>query len=189
MAKRLDRLTPQNAKGNPFIKLWQKNCELIEGQFTDLAAQIAAIAAAQATANTAVTNAATAQTTADAVKRSDKISGSATAPSSVLTATDAGTNATITIANHTRLYGDATTLSVTGGSITALAYSTTYGVYYDDTTTANTAPTYSATTTLKNAMPNFAAGRHYMGQVTTPAAAGAPTGGGGVPPLGGGPYP
>jgi hypothetical protein len=123
-------------------------------------------------------------------KRNDKISASATSPSNILTASDAGTDATITIASHTRLYGDATSLSVTGGSITGLAYSTIYGVYYDDTTTANTTPTYHATTTLKNAMANFAAGRHYCGQVTTPASGGGSTSGSGAqPPQGSGPYP
>jgi hypothetical protein len=32
----LDRLTPQNSTGLPFRKLWQKTCETIEGQFTDI---------------------------------------------------------------------------------------------------------------------------------------------------------
>jgi len=71
-----------------------------------------------------------------------------------------------------------------------LAYSTEYAIYYDDPTTANTTPTYHATTALNNAQPNFIVGRHYVDQVTTPAAGGGSVSGGGIkPPGGGGPYP
>lgn len=176
MAKRLDRLNPSNSSGIAFQKLWQRNCELIEGQFTDLAVQLAAITAAQAAATAA-------QATATAVQKSDKLTSSSVLPANVLSATDAGANATITIANHARLYGDGTSIAVvTGGSLTGLAYSTYYGVYYDDTTLAATAPTYHATTTPSNALNNFTTGRHFVGNVTTPAAAGAPTTGGASPP-------
>jgi hypothetical protein len=140
MTRKLDRLNGSNDKGTAFQRLWQRNCETVEANFTDisglvadLAAQLALITAAQNTANTAVTNAATAQTSADTVKRDDAISTSWTSPGTILSATDAGSNATITIANHTRKYTDATSKSVTGSSITGLAYSTSYAVYYDQT--------------------------------------------------------
>src|SRR4051812_4323742 len=132
-------------------------------------------AAAQTTANTGVTNAATAQTTANTVKRDDSISNSWTSPGTVLSAADAGSSATVTIANHTRKYSDVTSVSVTGNTVTGLAYSTSYDIYYDQTSRAGGAVTYHATTDPNAGMANSVAGRHWCGNITTPAAAGAPT--------------
>jgi hypothetical protein len=185
MTLRLERIHAFNSTA------WQRHCENLEAANADLQSQITAIAAAQAAATAAATAATAAQTTADVVKRNDKISASLTTPTGILSATDigGGAGATITIINHVRKYGDATTLSVTGGAITPLAYSTAYAVYYDDTTTSVAAPTFLATTTLKDGQFNAAAGRHYCGQVTTPAALGGPTAGDGPRgPGGGGPY-
>jgi len=162
---------------------WNTFASNLEKAFNDLSTNVADIAAAQAAA-------AVAQTTANTAKINDKISASATKPSSVVMASDAGTSATITIAAHIRQYGDNTQVSVSGGSITGLAYSTTYAVYYDDTSASTTTPSYQATTSLNTAQPNYAAGRHYVDQVTTPASGGgAVSGGGSRPPGGGGPYP
>lgn len=176
---RPDRTVPLTEEDKPtyhFQRYMDRLCQNIESNFNDLASAVAAIAAAQATAN--------------AVALNDKISASATDPSVVVTATDAGTDATITIAAHTRRYGDATTLAVAGGSLTGKAYSTLYAIYYDDSTVSDTTPTYVATTVLKDAQPNAAIGRHYVDQITTPASGGGGTGGGGYrPPGGGGPYP
>lgn len=113
------------------------------------------------------------------------ILGSFTIPTLVLTATDAGANATIAIASHIRRYGDGSSLTVSAGSLTGKSYSTTYAVYYDDITHEDTTPTYVATTDLEEAQHNYIDGRHYVGTVTTPAAAGAPTTGG-SPPAGSG---
>ena len=138
-------------------------------------------ATAQTTANTGVTNAATAQTTADVVKINDAISSSWPVNGSsfaVLSATDAGTNVTITVVTHTRNYGDITNVSVTGASITGLAYTTDYYVYYDDPTRVGGGVTYHATTNPVTASYNEASGRHFCGGITTPASGGAPTSGG-----------
>jgi hypothetical protein len=43
VAKLLDRLTGQNSSGVAFRKLWQKNCELIEAQFTDIFLALASV--------------------------------------------------------------------------------------------------------------------------------------------------
>jgi hypothetical protein len=43
VAKLLDRLTGQNSSGVAFRKLWQKNCELIEAQFSDVFLALASI--------------------------------------------------------------------------------------------------------------------------------------------------
>jgi hypothetical protein len=147
-------------------------------------ASLALANTAQTTANTATTNAATAQTAADTVKRDDAISTSWTSPGTVLSAADAGSDATITIAAHTRKYSDATSVSVNSGSLTARAYSTTYYIYYTQTSRAGGAVTYNSTTDPNVAQPNAAAGRHFVGKIVTPAAAAAPTSGGYTPPGG-----
>jgi hypothetical protein len=113
------------------------------------------------------------------------ILGSYSIPTMIITATDVGANVTITIAAHNRQYGDGTDLSVAGGSLTGKSYSTTYAIYYDDETMLDTTPTYVATTNLEEAQHNYGPGRHYVGTVTTPAAAGGPTTGG-SPPAGSG---
>lgn len=202
MSRKLDRLNGSNDKGVAFQRLWQRNCETVESNFTDisqvvsdLAAAVADIATAQAAAAAAAADAAAAQTTANTanttattVKRDDSISTSWTSPGSILSATDAGANATITVANHTRKYSDTTSVSVTGANITALAYSTLYDVYYDQTSRAGGAVTYHATTNPNTGMANAVAGRHWCGSITTPAAAAPPTSGGVYPPSSGGRY-
>lgn len=115
----------------------------------------------------------------DAAKLVDAIEGSYTAPSIILTGSDAGSDATVTIANHTRFWNDATNLAVTGDSVTGLAYSTLYAVYYDDPDRDAAAPTYSATTDLKTAQSNYVMGRVFCGNITTPASGGGATTGGG----------
>lgn len=169
-----------------FLPWWQQTVEAIEAQearqdqaATDLAAVVAGLAAA-------VADITAAQADIIAVTTSDKISSSWTVPAKVLTAVDAGTDVTITIANHTRLYGDGSQLAVTGGTFTGKAYSTNYGVYYDDLTCADTTPAYGITTTLSNAQNNFVAGRHRVGDLVTPGAGGAATSGGTNPPGSGG---
>jgi hypothetical protein len=119
------------------------------------------------------------------VRLTDKISASWTSPGTILSASDAGSSATITISAHTRKYGDTTSVSVNGGSVTGLAYSTKYYVYYDDPNTAGGAVTYHADANPNVAEYNAASGRHYCGSITTPAS-GAGSTSGGVTPGGGG---
>ena len=112
----------------------------------------------------------------------------------ILSASDAGTDATITVIGHTRVYPVQGSVAVppvtftnTPFQITGLAYSTRYWVYYDDPTLANTEPTFLATTSSSTAQVGAAAGRHFVGFVDTPAPGGGSTsGGGGAPPGGGG---
>lgn len=94
-----------------------------------------------------------------------------------LTATDAGTNATITVAAHNRIYGDGTTVAVSGGSITALSYETLYYVYYDQPSRAGGSVTYLTTTDASVAAQT--GDRHVVGSALTPA--------GGAPPVDGSP--
>lgn len=114
-------------------------------------------------------------------------------PTNVLTATDAGVDASIVVADHERIYPvmgpyDVNNLNVTGGTITGLSFSTLYYVYYDDTTLTNGAPTFVATTSITDAQVGAESGRHYLGSITTPAnGAGDTSGTGPRPPGGAGP--
>jgi hypothetical protein len=136
----------------------------------------AATTAAQTAANNANTAAAT--TTAATNLANSSVSGL------TMTATDAGTNVTVTISAHTRKYGDNTTVSVLGGSLTALAYDTTYYIYYDQASRLGGAVTYASTT--DPAVAAQIGNRHVVGAVTTPLSGGAPEDGDPVLPPGSG---
>jgi len=106
------------------------------------------------------------------VNASNKLSTQSAQP---LTATDAGSDATINVASHTVQFGFGT-VAYNAGSVTGLDYSTLYYVYADDPDYDGGAVTYLAT---ENPLLVTAGnGRYYLGKVTTPAAAGGDTGGG-----------
>jgi hypothetical protein len=185
VSRKLDRLNDNNSKGLAFKRLWQKNCEITEANFTDIAAAQASILA-----QLALITAAQADATA-AAREAARIS-SYPNPGSILSAADVGTDCTITIANHVRVYPvqgsiDVPDVSITGGTLTGKAFSTRFYIYYDDTTLAVTAPTFVATTSSAMAQVGAAAGRHFLGYIDTPPDGGAGTSGeGGAPPGGGG---
>jgi hypothetical protein len=186
---------PQTAPSHAELQVWwQQVVEAIEAEFGSLSV---ATAAATAAAN-AATAAATAQTAATDAARELARLNSYPDPTNVLTAADVGADATITIAAHNRIYPvqgsiDVPDLAVAGGTITGRAFSTQYSVYYDDTTLADTTPTYQAVLTASahaTSQPGAAAGRHFVGVITTPADGAGGTGGtGGGPPGGGGGIP
>lgn len=95
--------------------------------------------------------------------------------------TDGGGVATISIAAH-QVLDDAGSLSFSAASISGLAASKLYYVYEDNPNYQGGARTYVATTTRNDLT---AAGRRFVGAVTTPAAGGSATGSGGG--AGGGP--
>ncbi|MEP6027758.1 MAG: hypothetical protein ABJ240_16915 [Parasphingorhabdus sp.] len=111
------------------------------------------------------------------------VSGAGGNPTS---ATDAGSDATVNIAAHTRIYPDFES-DVDSGSITGLPFSTGYSIYYDDADREGGAVTYAATTTATEAY-NSATypSRHFVGYITTPADGGGDTDGGGAGPPGSG---
>ena len=154
---------------------WQQVVEAIEAQENsqnDLITQLATAQAALATTQTRL-----------------KIGLSWTVPAAVMTATDAGSACSIIVADHVRIYGDGSQLAVAGRTITGLAYSTDFGVYYDDPNCTDQTPSYIATTIAAEAQNNFVPGRHRVGVVSTPASGGTDTSGGSLPPGGGGdPY-
>lgn len=120
-----------------------------------VAAAQEAIEAAQQAAD-----AATQQT--EAQKREAAIQSSYIDPASVLTADPT----TITIAAHTRFYGDGTSAPVNGGMIAASAPSDVDFVFYDDPDRDGGAVTYQLSTTP----PVQTGDRHVVGAVTIPAA-------------------
>ena len=168
MTLKLPRISATPPDWAKFQVWWQQVCEAIERNeaaqsalFDELETQL--------------------DSNSDAVRRLAILS-SYTIPTLTLSAADAGTDVTITIAAHVRQYGDSTSIGVAGGTITGLGYSTTYAVYYDDETREDVAPVYAATTDLETAQANYESGRHYVGTVPAPAALGSPATGGAPPP-------
>lgn len=160
-----------------------KNIESQLGSLQTAVAALAAANAAQGTANTAVTNAATAQGTANSAVATQNVVSSYVSGCTIGAATTAGGVATITVSGHTRIYGNGTSVAVTGGAVGSLAASTAYWVYYDDPTLAGGTVTYVATTNYTTAYANGAMPtRLVVGAITTPAASGSSTGHGSPPP-------
>lgn len=146
----------------------------------------AAASSAQAAAEGANTAAESAQGSADAANVQAGLLASF--PEGVtLDASDTGSDAQIVINAHTRTYGDGTSVAVSGGVIAALAYSTKYYVFYDDPDQAGGSVSYFASSNEADAAQTN--GRHTVGSVTTPAAAGSPNSGAGVRPPGVGAIP
>lgn len=171
-----------------FSQWWQsltRTIETQEGRQDELIAALVAVDEAivevNAATEVATTAAAAAQTAADDTTAQNNLTNSYPS-ANPLSASDAGANATVTIAGHNRIYGDGTSVAVTGGSLTALAYSTEYFVYYDDATRAGGAVTFVSTTSPTTAAQT--GDRHLVGSVTTPAAAAPPTTGEAVQPPG-----
>lgn len=93
--------------------------------------------------------------------------GSSYTSGASISAADVGSDVTVTISAHTRIYADGTSVSVGGGTVTGLPFSTLYYIYYDDKALAGGAVTYAATTSSATAAQIN--GRHLVGSVTTPA--------------------
>lgn len=183
MALKLPRLRRElkivSKEGTPdlsFQQWWDRLATQIESSINNIQAAIDAANLAQAAADTAQAAADAAADAADDAAAVAKLTGSGIDGASPLTATDAGSDATISIASHTRAYSDGTSVSVNSGSVTGLAYSTTYYIYYDDSSFAGGAVTYLSTTDQATATQTGA--RHLVGGITTPAAAAGDTNGG-----------
>ena len=94
--------------------------------------------------------------------------------SNPLTATDAGANATIPVANFTmRVAGQ--DISITGNStdLTVRAFDTVYYVFYDDPLLAGGAVTFDTSTIREDALNS--AGRFFVGTIRTPLDGGRDT--------------
>lgn len=168
MAFTLPRLPSGTVRPEDMQVWWQQVVEAIEAQET-----------AQNDLITQLTDAQTAIT--DAQNRL-AIGLSWTVPSKVLTASDGGSSATIAIASHTRIYANGIQNALPAATLTGLAYSTAYGVYYDPISLGDSSPVYHATTDLKSAQHNYVPLRVMVGVVQTPAAAAPPVTSGNIPP-------
>jgi hypothetical protein len=167
----------QGRVNNLFLRALNEVIEAAESQIGALQAAVDA----QAAAASAAASAATANTAATNVTNATALANSFVTGLTI-TATDAGSNATITISGHTRNYADGTSVSVTGGSITALAYSTDYWIYYDQASRAGGTVTYVASASVVGN--GTAPDRHFVGAVRTPAGGGGPSNGNPVVPPG-----
>ena len=193
MAIRLPRLQSQvpivDTRGYPTLAFHQW-WEAFAGEIENEVGALQAAELAQAAADTANAAAASANAAADAAQgAAANITASSALANSYTTgqtpqATDAGASATITIPAHTRVYGDGTSVAVSGGAVTGLAYSTRYWVYYDQASRLGGAVTYLAAVTIQGNGAG-APDRHFVGAVETPAALGAPIDGFQVVPPGG----
>lgn len=153
----------------------QEQLDLIQAAQDAADAADAAAAAANAAATAAQTAADNAADAAEDANANTALIGSY--PSGVtMTGKDVGASATVDVSAHTRTYADGSpSVSVSAGSVTGLAYSTLYYVYYDQPSRAGGSVTYVATTSETTAAQTGA--RHLVGKVTTPAAAAPDTGG------------
>lgn len=149
-----------------FMAVWQELCQSIEAAFqavndrdTAQDSVLARLTAAEALANAANDNAA-------AVTQREALADSYTDPVSVAMFANTGT---VTIAAHTRVYGDGTSVAVNGGSVSGFAAGNYVTVYYVDAGRQGGAVTYQATT---SAIPQTG-DTHIVAQGTIPAA-GAP---------------
>lgn len=178
---RLQRLVKYfNPDGTATPKMvldWQNTMEAIEaalagltGQVTDLTAIVNRLAAAEALA-------AAANDTANASANNISITNSYTDPVSVLTASSDGV---ITIAAHTRIYGDGVSVAVNGGSVSGFAQGAYVSVFYDDAARQGGAVSYQGTTDLVAQ----SGSTHSVGQISIPYAGSPPSSGGGVSPPG-----
>lgn len=172
---KLDRLQRQAsyfpADGRPTAQMqvhWQRTMEAIETAFQALTGQVTDLGSIVAQIQAANNLAAAANATAVAAKATIDIANSFTNPTSVLTAANDGT---ITIAAHSRVYGDGSTVSVNSGSLSGFTSGQYVTVFYDDAARAGGAVTYEATTSAVSQSGN----RHIVGQATIPAAGEAAT--------------
>ncbi|WP_444922695.1 hypothetical protein ACJJH9_00025 (plasmid) [Microbulbifer sp. DLAB2-AF] len=92
--------------------------------------------------------------------------------SAILSASDNGSTAKITIASHTVQYGGYT-VTYNSGSITGLSFSKRYYIYVDDPLYAGGGVTYYATTQIWKL--SAEAGRRSVGAITTPSNGGSTT--------------
>jgi len=144
------------------------------GEVAQVAADTAntAAATAQAAATAANTAASTAQGAADSANTVAAIIGGY--PSGLtLTASADGATAKIVVSSHTMIYPDKT-VSVTGDTLSGLAYGTSYDIYYDDPARAGGAVTFNAVTDGTAFPSPTNPSRIYIGSAMTPATSGDP---------------
>ena len=99
-----------------------------------------------------------------------------------VTATDVGIDVDIVISSHTRVYGDGTSVAVTGSTLSSQPYSTIIFIYYDQASRAGGSVSYTTTTNINDVAQ--LGDRHSVASIETPAPAGPPGNGNPVKPPG-----
>lgn len=126
-------------------------------------------------AGIAITNAADARALALKYGNEASLVNSYVSPATVLSsrvnATD-NTKADLIIANHTRVYGDGTSVAVIGTTLTGLALASNYYVTYQDN--AHTGGTVNYNYSMSYINSGQGNGRHLVGNIDTPSTATAP---------------
>lgn len=171
---RQERIVDKDVASQRFRAIWQGTMEAIErafsgqqDQITDLETIVQRLGAAEAKSDAAFAQ-------ASATAAEDALAKSFPSPSDVLSAASSGT---ITITAHTRVYGDGTSVSVNGGSVSGYSPGQFVQVYYDDAGRAGGAVSYQGTTDVIAQ----AGARHIVGGVSIPLVGEAPIDG--VPPF------
>jgi hypothetical protein len=177
---------PQSEPSWPDFQIWwQEMATAIEENFNSLESVALDTATALAAANAASDAADNATSVAEEVSTQNVLAGS-WVTGLALSAASAGASATINISAHIRHYpqadGSIVDVAVNAGSVTGLAFSTLYYLYYDDPALAGGAVVYHATTVENDAA--MIGDRHTVGAVKTPASGGAGTSGSGTRPPG-----
>jgi len=152
----LDFLTAFNSAITTLAKQTNINSDLLQ-QIQDALAQ----------AGIAIGNAEAATAAANAVVNDQSLINSYVSPEAVLSAALDGTTATITIASHNRVYGNGTTVAVSGGALSGLDLSTIYYIFYNDLGRVGGTVAYEATTVPTDAAQGSA--KHCVGSIQTPA--------------------
>lgn len=150
--------------GNPTAQMqvhWQRTMEAIEAAFAGLTGQITDLTSIVSQIQAVNDLASAASATAAAAKASIDIANSFTDPTSVVSGANSGL---ITIAAHSRVYGDGSSVAVNSGTLPGFTPGDYVTVYYDDAARVGGAVIYQGTT---NAVAQ-AGSRHIVGQVTIP---------------------
>lgn len=156
----------------------------VSGVIEFVTEQVAVVTEAADNATTAATNAQAAATGVSsqvtAVTLSQQVRDSYPDPGKLSAITTSGVSR-INIAAHVRHYlHKPETPACAAGQVTGLVPARTYHVFYDDPATTGGAVAYKAATAIEGAISSLDnPGRHYVGEVTTPAAGATATSGSG----------
>ena len=137
-----------------------------EKSFSTAANANSAATSAQSTANAANTAATNAKLYAIAA-------ASARPDSNPLTAHDAGSNVTVTIASFNMHVAGIGAIAITGNTLTGLSYGTVYYIYYTDPNLTGGAVTFQTSLTKHGTIGSTV--NFYVGSILTPVSGGADT--------------
>lgn len=153
-----------DTQGRPtrrFQQIWQNTIGAFKDLLTSQGLSITELQRIYSGINTAQSTAASAVQTANATQASISLANSYVSPVGVLTASSDGT---VTIAAHTRVYGDGTSVNVNGGTVTATGSFAT--VFYIDGAREGGAVVYQVTSSAVAQEGSV----HVVGQVAIPLA-------------------